>query len=56
MQNIVVFRNKFFINKCNLKCSRVEEKYLSTWIKEEKQLNAMNPEWMSARKEGKYPG
>ena len=26
----------------------------STWIKEEKQLNALSPEWMPFRKEGKY--
>ena len=41
-------------NKCNLKCRMCGGEVSSTWIKEEKQLNALSPEWMPFRKEGKY--
>ena len=41
-------------NKCNLKCRMCGGEVSSSWIKEEKQLNAMKPIWMPARKEGKY--
>lgn len=41
-------------NKCNLKCRMCGGEISSSWIKEEKQLNAMKPDWMPERKEGKY--
>ncbi len=41
-------------NKCNLKCRMCSGDVSSSWIKEEKQLNDVRPEWMPARSEGKY--
>ena len=41
-------------NKCNLKCRMCSGEVSSSWIKEEKQLNDVKPEWMPARSEGKY--
>ena len=41
-------------NKCNLKCRMCSGEVSSSWIKEEKQLNDVRPEWMPERSEGKY--
>lgn len=41
-------------NKCNLKCRMCGGEISSSWVKEEKQLNATMPDWMPLRKEGKY--